>query len=116
MSPSPFLAFPLYRYLAISVSHGIATPPAPARSGKVSLTYMTAGMDLASAPFGTPLTLVAVDGATEDRRRLATLGLREGASIRLLTRTIGGGRIVLVGGSRIALSRELVRQLRAQAA
>ena len=77
---------------------------------------MTSVMDLASAPFGKPLTLVAVDGATENRRRLATLGLREGASIRLLTRTIGGGRIILVGGSRIALSRELVRQLRAQAA
>jgi Fe2+ transport system protein FeoA len=76
---------------------------------------MTPGMDLASAPLDTPLTLIGV-GASASRRRLATLGLREGASIRLLTRTIGGGRIVLVGGSRIALSKDLVRQLRAQAA
>ena len=94
----------------------MATPPERAHIGKASLTYMTSGMDLASAPLGTPLTLVAIDGALENRRSLATLGLREGASFRLLTRTIGGGRIVLVGGSRIALSRELVRRLRAVAA
>jgi len=73
-------------------------------------------MDLASAPLDTPLTLIGVSSAVTSRRRLATLGLREGASFRLLTRTIGGGRIVLVGGSRIALSKDLVRQLRAQAA
>lgn len=77
---------------------------------------MTIGMDLASAPLGTALTLVAIDGTVGHRRRLAALGLREGASVRLLTRTIGGGRILLVGGSRIALNRELVRQLRAEAA
>jgi Fe2+ transport system protein FeoA len=77
---------------------------------------MTPGMDLASAPLDTPLTLIGVDSAVTSRRRLATLGLREGVSFRLLTRTIGGGRIVLVGGSRIALSKDLVRQLRAQAA
>ncbi len=77
---------------------------------------MTTGIELMSAPLGTPLTLIRIEGASKNRRRLATLGLREGASFRLLTRTIGGGRIVLVAGSRIALSRELVRQLRAEAA
>lgn len=76
---------------------------------------MTSGMDLASAPLGTQLTLVGIDDAA-NRRRLATLGLRQGATFRLLTRTIGGGRIVLVGGSRIALSRDLVRRLHALAA
>jgi len=91
------------------------TPVATPEIGKASLTYMTSGKNLASAPLGTPLTLIRVDAATS-RQRLATLGLREGASFRLLTRTIGGGRIVLVGGSRIALSNDLVRQLRAQAA
>jgi hypothetical protein len=55
-------------------------------------------MDLASAPLDTPLTLIRVDASTS-RQRLATLGLREGASFRLLIRTIRGGRIVLVGGS-----------------
>jgi len=77
---------------------------------------MTPAMDLSSAPLDTPLTLIEIVGAATSRQRLATLGLREGATFRLLTRTIGGGRIVLVGGSRIALSKDLVRQLRAQAA
>ena len=71
--------------------------------------------ELARAPLGTTLTLVAIDNTTS-RRRLATLGLREGARLRVLHRTIGGGRVVLVAGSRIALSHDLVRQLRTQAA
>jgi len=76
---------------------------------------MTSSTDLASAPLGTSLTLVGIDDAA-NRRRLATFGLREGATFRLLTRTIGGGRIVLVGGSRIALSRDLVHRLRTRVA
>jgi Fe2+ transport system protein FeoA len=77
---------------------------------------MTQALDLASAPLDTPLTLVSVDGVAAHRQRLSTLGLREGASFRLLTRTIGGGRIALVAGSRIALGADLVRQLRAKVA
>ena len=77
---------------------------------------MTSTVDLASAPLDTPLTLVSVAGATSHRQRLSTLGLREGAPLQLLTRTIGGGRIALVGGSRIALGSDLVRQLRARIA
>ena len=77
---------------------------------------MNRGMDLADAPLDTPLTLVAVAGPAPNRRRLATLGLREGVPFRLLTRTIGGGRILLVCGSRIALGRELVHLVRAEAA
>ena len=38
-------------------------------------------------------------------RRLAELGLRPGARIGVLHRTPGGGRIVAVGASRIALDR-----------
>jgi Fe2+ transport system protein FeoA len=77
---------------------------------------MNQGLDLASAPLDTPLTLVSIDGAAAHRQRLGTLGLREGASFRLITRTIGGGRIALVSGSRIALGSDLVRQLRAKVA
>ena len=77
---------------------------------------MTQDLDLASAPLDTPLTLVAVHGVPAHRQRLGTLGLHEGASLRLLTRTIGGGRIALVAGSRIALGSDLVRQLRATVA
>jgi Fe2+ transport system protein FeoA len=77
---------------------------------------MTSAPDLASAPLDTNLTLGTVDGAIEHRQRLSTMGLREGASFRLLTRTIGGGRIALVAGSRIALGSDLVRRLRAEVA
>jgi ferrous iron transport protein A len=77
---------------------------------------VTTGLDLESAPLNADLTLVAIGGSSGTQRRLATLGLREGASFRLVTRTIGGGRILLVAGSRIAISRELVRQLRAEVA
>lgn len=80
---------------------------------KGSLTYMPSGFDLASAPLDTPLTLLSLDGAPEHRQRLCTLGLREGAPFQLITATIGGGRIAIVSGSRIALGADLVRQLRA---
>ncbi|MHB1008711.1 MAG: FeoA domain-containing protein [Propionibacteriaceae bacterium] len=72
-------------------------------------------MDLRSAPLGEPLTLLRVDDPLLGQR-LATLGLREGVSFRLLTPTVGGGRILLVDGSRIALGSDLVRRLRARAA
>jgi ferrous iron transport protein B len=46
------------------------------------------------------------DGAPESlRRRLAELGLRPGAQVRVVQRTAGGGRIVDVAGSRVALGR-----------
>ncbi len=76
---------------------------------------MATGMDLRSAPLGEPLTLLRVDDPLLGQR-LATLGLREGVSFRLLTHTVGGGRILLVDGSRIALGSDLVRRLRARAA
>lgn len=77
---------------------------------------MNTGDSLLRAPLDTPLTVVSVDAATDHRRRLGTLGLREGATIRLLARTIGGGRIALVSGSRIALGADLLRQLRVEVA
>lgn len=43
------------------------------------------------------------------RRRLAEMGLRSGARITLGPRTAGGGRIIHVNGTRVALGRELVR-------
>jgi ferrous iron transport protein A len=106
----------LSRFVLFSLFLREEDPPSVERFGKASLTPMTMGMDLARAPLDTALTLVQIDGSAENRRRLATLGLREGAAFRLLTRTIGGGRILLVAGSRIAIGRELVRQLRAEAA
>ncbi len=38
-------------------------------------------------------------------RRLAELGLRAGAAVTVLFRTAGGGRVIGIGESRIALDR-----------
>ncbi len=66
---------------------------------------------LLQAPVGTPLTVRRADGAPEFRRRLAALGLRRGARIHVVHRTIGGGRIVSVAGARIALGRDVLERL-----
>lgn len=59
---------------------------------------------------GTPL----LDAATT--RRLAELGLRAGAEVRLLQRTVGRGGIVAVGDTRIALDRATLERLPVAAA
>ena len=71
---------------------------------------------LADAPLGTPLTLVEAGAPPEVCRRLAALGLRLGAHLSVLHATAGGGRVVVVAGSRIALGRSVLRQLYAEAA
>lgn len=65
---------------------------------------------LLSAPLSVPLTLVEVPDAM--RARLASLGLRPGAQLTLAQRTTGGGRLVALGSSRLALGETLLRQLR----
>lgn len=83
---------------------------------KANLTHMYVGMDLASAPLHTSLTLLESAAPEDSRRRLASLGLRVGTRFSLLQKTAGGGRVALVGGSRIALGSALLRQLRAEVA
>ncbi|WP_162872824.1 FeoA family protein [Austwickia chelonae] len=68
-------------------------------------------LSLAEMPLGVSHTLesvAAIDGA---RRRLSELGLRPGARLTVLRRTAGGGRIISVAGSRIALDAQTTRQL-----
>jgi ferrous iron transport protein A len=72
-------------------------------------------MDLAAAPLHTELTLLASDAPESSRQRLSSLGLRVGSRFSLLQKTAGGGRVVLVGGSRIALGSQLLGHLRAEA-
>ncbi len=68
-------------------------------------------MSLDQSPLGATMTFVAT-GASEDvARRLAELGLRVGAVLSCTQRTAGGGRIVAVDGSRIALGRDLLRAI-----
>lgn len=63
-------------------------------------------------------TLVVLDAAStpEVTRRLSELGLRPGAHIRLVQRTAGGGRVLDIAGSRVALGRDLLRVVSAEPA
>lgn len=72
-------------------------------------------LTLAAAPLGEPLTLMRSDANPELCRRLAALGLRRGAQLRLVNRTAGGGRVVSVAGSRIALDRSMLDCLHVEA-
>lgn len=49
------------------------------------------------------------------RRRLAELGLRRGATVTCLRGTIGGGRVLDVAGTRIALGRQVLRAIECEA-
>ncbi len=52
-------------------------------------------------------TVKSVGADPAVRRRLAEMGIRPGATVRVMYRTTGGGRVVSVGGARVALDREL---------
>ena len=64
---------------------------------------------LDSEPCGSALTVTATRGDAGLVRRLAELGVRRGESVLPLHRTAGGGRLVAVGDSRVALAREVLR-------
>lgn len=69
---------------------------------------------LATSPIGARVRLgQPLDAAFPSARlrRLAELGLRHGAVVEVLARTAGGGRIVAVADSRIALDRSVTRHL-----
>ena len=68
-----------------------------------------AAMDLGSADTGKVLTVVsALTGSDAVSRRLAELGIRPGARLRILSRTSGGGAIVAIGDDRLAVSRAIL--------
>jgi len=75
---------------------------------------MYAGVPLGSAPLGTPLTLTEAAIEAGSAHRLASFGLRVGARFSVLSRTAGGGRVVLVAGSRVAVGKPLLAGLRAE--
>lgn len=80
------------------------------------MASLTVVMTLDRAPIGSKLTLVAAHAEPGLCRRLATLGMRCGAPVRVVSRTSGGGRVVAVAGSRVALDRSLMQQLEVRAA
>jgi ferrous iron transport protein A len=71
-------------------------------------------VSLADAPLGTPLTLTEAAIEPGSARRLASFGLRVGSRFSLLSRTAGGGRVVLVAGSRVAVGKPLLSGLLAE--
>jgi len=68
-------------------------------------------ISLAAAPCSTPLKLVACLADPALRNRLGLLGLRLGAELEAMHPTPGGGRVIAVAGSRLALDRFVVNSL-----
>jgi Fe2+ transport system protein FeoA len=74
-----------------------------------------AAVSLAQAPLKTPLMLLDAGGGSLDRR-LVGFGLRPGSRLELAQRTAGGGRVALVGGSRVALGAEVLAEVTVEVA
>lgn len=77
---------------------------------------MNRGIELSKAPLQTPLTLIRADVDLGASQRLRALGLRVGSSFSVISKTAGGGRVVQVAGSRVAVGRTLLAGLRAEVA
>lgn len=68
-------------------------------------------MQLDAVPAGRTVVLGALQLPPLRVRRLAELGLRRGQSVAVLHRTAGGGRLLGVGDSRVAVDRATLRTL-----
>lgn len=55
------------------------------------------------APVGKPLRIVGIEGGHGARRRLATLGLREGMDVRVAHSTDSGPVVIEIHGGRLVL-------------
>lgn len=77
---------------------------------------MKLGIALSKAPLRTPLTLIDCQVDPSASQRLTALGLRVGSRFSLISKTAGGGRVVQVAGSRVAVGRSLLAGLRAEVA
>lgn len=72
-------------------------------------------MTLDRAPLGTPLVLLRTHPDGTVARRLASLGLRRGVRLTVVQRLAAGGRIVSVGGGRVAVDAGVLGGLEAEA-
>ncbi|MCL2315993.1 MAG: ferrous iron transport protein A [Actinomycetia bacterium] len=68
-------------------------------------------LTVAVAPLRTPLRLVVCLLEPGLRARLSTMGLRRGVRLEVVQRTSGGGRVVSVAGSHIAVDASVAAQL-----
>jgi len=71
-------------------------------------------LTLDTAPLGTPLVVLTTDAEPAVARRLAALGVRRGARVTLVQGLAAGGRIVSVGGGRVAVERRVLAGVRAE--
>jgi ferrous iron transport protein A len=71
---------------------------------------------LDQAPVGAPATIGSIDAAAPLLRRLAELGVRTGEHVTPLHATAGGGRLLAVGDTRVALARDVLRRIEVVAA
>ncbi len=69
-------------------------------------------MRLGDVRTGAHAVLEAPDVPAQMARRLAELGLRAGESVQVMHRTAGGGRLLAVGDTRIAIDRQTARRSR----
>ena len=58
--------------------------------------------------------VIEVGGTDAVRRRLAEMGVRSGSHVTVLYRTTGGGRVLSVDGSRIAVDAHLASAIEAE--
>lgn len=65
-------------------------------------------MTLDAARSGQPMTVAGSRRSGALERRLAELGIRPGAVLRIQSRTSGGGAILAIGDDRIAVSRKIL--------
>jgi len=73
-------------------------------------------MTLTQAPLHQTLVLTGSSLEPAQTRRLSSLGLRQGAQLRLVQRLAGGARVVAVAGARVALGSALLDGLTVEAA
>lgn len=72
---------------------------------------MVSAVDLLRVRRGTHCQVHSVAVGEDRVLRLAELGIRVGANVQPLHRTSGGGRVVSVAGSRIALDSDTAQQI-----
>jgi ferrous iron transport protein A len=66
---------------------------------------------LDDAPLGEPARVSSTDVHPALARRLAELGIRAGQDVTPVHRTAGGGRVLAVGDTRLALARAVLRRI-----
>ncbi len=81
-------------------------------TGRILVLVSTRSLD--QVPAGAALVVHAVDGSPALVRRLAELGIRRSAVVTPIHRTAGGGGVVDVAGSRIALAVSVLRSIHAE--